>query len=168
VDQYGITWKKTDYDLWISQNGELAIKSIDVSDRKTKKEVYIDHFFDGKSLNSEIDTLTFKYLGNYFYKDKNHVYNHYVMSDGGNFTIVDGADPKTFITIGVCYAKDKTSIYDQRNGKLEMVDYTTFKTSGEIGCFAKDKNGYYFWDEKIDTTNADEELKKIIHKLNEL
>jgi hypothetical protein len=168
VDKYGMTWRKTGYDLWISQNGKLAIKSFDVSDGVTKKNVFIDQFPDGKSLNSIVDTITFKDLGNYFFKDKNHVYKHYDMSDGGHFIIVDRADPKTFIIINDCYAKDKTSIYCQRLGRLDMVDYKTFKTTTETGCFAKDKNGFYFQDEKIDTTNTDVELQKIIKKLKKL
>ncbi|MGX7668760.1 hypothetical protein [Flavobacterium pedocola] len=168
VDKYGMTWRKTSYDLWISQNGKLAIKSFEVADDGTKENIFIDQFPDGKSLNSIVDTLTFKNLGNYFYKDKNHVYKHYDMSDGGHFLMVDGADPKTFIIISDCYAKDKTSVYCERYGRLDMVDYETFKTTDEIGCFAKDKNGYYFRDEKIDTTSADEELQKIIQKLKKM
>ncbi len=167
IDAYGIVWRKTNYDLWISQKGKLAIRSFDVSDLTTKKEVFIDHFSDGRSLNGLIDTKTFKYVGNYFYKDKNHVYLHYDMSDGGHINIIEGADPTSFNLFG-CNAKDKNSIYDQRNGKLDMVDYETFKTSSKIGCYAKDKNEFYFYGEIIDTTNADKELKKIMTKLNEL
>lgn len=167
INENGIIWSKTKYDLWISQKGELAILSFDVSDENNKKEVFIDHFSNGKSLNSIIDTTTFKYLGNYFYKDKNHVYRHYNMSDGGHF-IIEDADSKSFELLGDCYAKDNTSIYGQTHGKLDMVDYKTFKFSDEFGCYAKDKNDYYFWGEKIDTTNADDDLKKVISDLDEL
>jgi len=167
IDKNGITWRKTKYDLWISQKGKLAIQSFDVSDGAHKKEVFIDHFSNGKSLNSVIDTTTFKYLGHYFYKDKNHVYRHYDMSDGGQL-IIEDANSRSFNLLGGCYAKDNTSIYGQRHGKLDRVDYKTFKFSDKFGCYAKDKNGYYFWGEKIDTTNADDDLKKIIKELNEL
>ena len=168
VDEFGTVWKKTNCNLWISQNGKLALQSFDVSDMKNKKNVFIDHFSNGKPLNGLIDTITFRYLGNYFYKDKNHVYNHNSMADGGHFLIVEEADSKTFIILGNFYGKDKTSIYSTRDRKLDLVDYATFKTSSETDYYAKDKNGYCNMGEKIDTINADDELKKIIQKLEKL
>ncbi len=39
--------------------------------------------------------------------------------------------------------------------EMDSVDYRTFKTAKGVGCFAKDKNGFYFWDEK----NIPSELK---------
>ncbi len=98
-----------------------------------------------------IDSATFKYLGSSFYKDKNHVYTHNSRLDGGNFWIVENADVKTFEVIGnSCYAKDKNFIYAERAIQMPNIDYKTFKTCGDCGCYAKDKNGYFFWDTKID------------------
>ncbi|MDI9308670.1 MAG: DKNYY domain-containing protein [Limnohabitans sp.] len=167
IDKNGMVWIKTNYDLWKSIDGKLAVQSFDVSDLTSKKEIFIDRFTNGKQLKNIIDTTSFEYLGNYFYKDKNYIYYHYDTSDGGNFHLIEDADPKTFTLIG-WYAKDKKSIYDPRHGKLDKIDYQTFKTSEEVGSFAKDKNGYYFWGENIDTLDADNELKETINILNEM
>lgn len=167
IDKNGIVWIKTKFDLWKSIDGKLAVQSFDVSDLTTKNEVFIDCFANGKELKGIIDTLTFEYLGNYFYKDKNYIYYHYDTSDGGNFHLIEDADPKSFNLLG-WYAKDKNSIYDPRHGKLDKIDYQTFKTSDELGSFAKDKNGFYFYGEIIDTANADSDLKEIVNTLSEI
>lgn len=165
-----LEWKKTNFDLWKSKNGDLAIKTQEANE----EGIFIDRFIselccEGNKIKNVIDTLTFKYLGSSFYKDKNNVYTHYAMADGGNFWIVEEADAKTFEVIGnSCYAKDKNYIYGERVMKMNSVDYKTFKTCDDCGCFAKDKNGYYFWDSKIDITDIDEETKKIIERLKKL
>jgi len=33
--------------------------------------------------------------------------------------------------------------------KMDSIDYNTFKTCKDCSCFSKDKNGYYFGDEKM-------------------
>lgn len=136
-----LEWKKTAYDLWKSKNGDLGLKT----QEGTEQEITIDKYItticcEGKSLKSVIDTVTFEYLGSSFYKDKNYIYTHFIMSDGGNFSIVQNADVQTFKVIGDCYAKDKNNIYGERAMKMDSVDYKTFKTEKGCGCFAKDKN----------------------------
>jgi hypothetical protein len=168
-----LEWKKTNFNLWKSKNGDLAIKTQEANE----EGIFIDRFIselccEGDKIKNVIDTLTFKYLGSSFYKDKNNVYTHYAMSDGGNFWIVEKADAKTFEVIGnSCYAKDKKYIYGERAMKMDSVDYKTFKTCDDCGCYAKDKNEYYFWESKIDITDitdSDEETKKIIERLKKL
>src|SRR5690606_21902269 len=92
-----------------------------------------------KPMKEIIETLSFRYLGSSFYKDKKQVYTHYRMMDGGNFKVVEDADPETFRVIGDCYAKDKNYIYGDRAMQLKHIDYTTFKTEKGLGCHAKDK-----------------------------
>jgi hypothetical protein len=157
-------WIKTKYDLWKSKDGDLAIKTIDES----KLGVFIDRYItelccEGKPISAVIDTATFRYLGSSFYKDRKNVYTHYTTSDGGNFWIVEGVDVATFVIIGSCYAKDKDYIYGERAMKMDNVDYNTFKTCEECGCYAKDKNGYYFWDDKIEIEDINnKEILKLI------
>jgi hypothetical protein len=164
-----LDWKKTNYGLWKSKNGALAIKTKEGNEQGIDIERYITECCEGEEINNVIDTLTFKYLGSSFYKDKNNVYTHFMMSDGGNFWIVKGADVNTFQVIGnSCYAKDKNYIYGERAMKMDNIDYNTFKTCEDCGCYAKDKNGFYFWDSKIDPTESDEETIKIIKRLKKL
>lgn len=171
TDSYNqsLHWKPTSFGLWRSKNGDLAIKSQAGSDVGISIDKYISDLADsGKPIRSVIDTVTFRYVGNSFYKDKNHVYTHYAMVDGGNFWIVQDADPQTFEALGSCYAKDKNYIYGERAMKMDSVDYKTFKTSKECSCFAKDKNGFYFWDDKINLKEADPETLLMVDKLKKL
>ncbi len=171
ADRYNksLDWKKTSFDLWRSKNGDLAVKTQEGTDVGISIDRYISKMADsGKPIKSVIDTATFKYVGNFFYKDKNHVYTHFLMAHGGNFWIVKGADPQTFQALGNCYAKDKNNIYGERAMKMDSVDYKTFKTSKECACFAKDKNGFYFWDDKINLKEADPETLSMVDKLKKL
>lgn len=155
VDSFNslLDWKETNFGLWRSKNGDLAIKTREGND----EGIFIDRYItelccEGGPIKDIIDTATFKYLGSSFYKDKNNVYTHYTMLDGGNFWIVENADVPTFEVIGnSCYAKDKNYIYGERAMQMPDIDYKTFKTCDDCGCYAKDRNGYYFWDTKIDT-----------------
>ncbi len=165
-----LDWKKLECGLWLSKNGTLAFKTEARDERGEVSIKFINELCcDGATLSATIDTTTFKFLGSSFYKDKNHVYTHFTMDDGGNFWILEEADVTTFEVIGDCYAKDKHNIYDGRARILEGVDYDTFKTMKGIGCYAKDKNGYYFWDELItedqlttpDKIGITEQLRKL-------
>ncbi|MFV0346337.1 MAG: hypothetical protein ACK5IQ_08870 [Bacteroidales bacterium] len=164
-----LCWNEIGCGLWKSKNGDLALKIVEWTDVNTSIDKYIMCLADFRPLNKVVDTTTFRYLGSSFYGDKNHIYTHYMMVDGGFFQIVEDADVETFRIIGACYAKDKNYIFGERAMRMDSVDYKTFKTCDECGCFAKDKNAYYFWDEKIDTTNIeDEEILKIIEQLRKL
>ena len=50
-----------------------------------------------------------------------------------------------------------------------IFDYHSFKTCKGCGSYAKDKNGFYFWDEKIKIDEIDNmETKNTIEKLKKL
>ncbi len=165
-----LEWKKLSSGLWSSNRGDIGFKTRE----GTAEGIFIDKYIiqvccEGESMRTVVDTLTFKYLGSSFYKDKNHIYTHYDMADGGNFWIVEDADVATFKVIGDCYARDKHHIFGERAMVMDSVDYKTFKTKKGIGCFAKDKNGYYFWDSKIEVTEiTDSEVKKVLTVLQPL
>lgn len=171
LDHYNesLNWKKTSFDLWRSKNGDLAVKTKEGTEVGISIDKYITETSDTwKPIKSVIDTATFKYVGNYFYKDKNHVYTHFLTVDGGNFWIVQDADPQTFEALGSCYAKDKNYIYGERAMKMDSVDYATFKTCNECNCYARDKNSFYFWDDKINLKEADPETLLMVEKLKRL
>lgn len=156
-----LNWKKLKSDLWINTNGKLGIKTVEVNQEGIDIDRYITELCcEEKSLNSVIDTTSFEFIGSSFYKDKNHIYTHYIMSDGGIFWILKEADVSTFEVIGDCYAKDKNHVFGERAMLMDSVDYKTFKTKKGIGCFAKDKNGFYFWDDKIDIDGLNDSLVK--------
>jgi len=90
------------------------------------------------------------------------------MAGGGNFWIVKEADVKTFKVIGDCYAKDKNHIFGERAMEMKLIDYKTFRTKKGIGCFAKDKAGYYFWDSKLNLDKLDEYEKKAVDILKKI
>lgn len=82
---------------------------------------------------------------------------------------MDEADVKTFKVIGNCYAKDKNHIFGERKMILDSVDYKTFITCDDCGCWAKDKNGYYSWGDKTDINDIDDkESLKMIENLKKL
>ena len=162
-----LKWKKLKCGLWKSKTGEIGFKTQEGTEQGIFIVKYIVKIGD-KKMSSVIDLKTFKHLGSSFYKDKNHIYTHYSMASGGSFFIVQEADLKTFKVIGDCYAKDKNHIFGERHMIIKSADYKTFKTKKGVGCFAKDKNGYYFWDSKLDLEDLDEYSKKAVGELNKL
>lgn len=159
----GLNWKLIKHNLYRNKNGDIGFQenrslgegAVTVIDYITKLGLN-----DGKPLKSVIDTTTFQDLGSSYYKDKKHIYVYYGMLDGGHFNIDPKVDYKTFKVIGDTYAKDKNHIYADRMGIMEHADYETFRTKVGIGPYAKDKNGYYYWGDKIDTLNYDDEYTK--------
>lgn len=156
-------WKKLSCGLFISSMGELGFASLpklaNIPLTQIKSEecpnVFIttlgsDHT---KKLSDIIDTNTFVELGAGYFKDRNNIYNHYAMCDGGYLNIFS-TDTATFKVLGCCYASYKNKIYHSRNG-LMNADAKTFKTSYEIGPAAKDKNGFFSFEEKT----TEEQLK---------
>lgn len=150
-----LKWKKLRCGLWINKNGDLGFKTNRVvrMEGRISVEDYITKFGFNEDLPLKdiIDTLSFHELGNTYYKDKNHIYHSYAMTDGGSFYIFEEADYATFEIVGDCYAKDKNHIYEMRAGIMEDADHASFVSSkGLTGCHAKDKNAYYEWDRKIE------------------
>jgi len=111
-----LQWRELRCGLWENKYGEVGFQTLmAVCDEGCFVERYITQIYlgdDGRdtTLISVVDTATFHVFGA-FYKDKNHIYEHYDMSDGGNFKILRDVDYDTFEIIGVCYAKDKEYIY---------------------------------------------------------
>lgn len=164
-------WKRLKCGLFINKDGEIGFEDQrGLNEGMVSVTYYLTKFGfnENPTLKSVIDTTTFRELGNTYYKDKNHIYHYYGMAHGGQFYIFDEVDYATFEILGDCYAKDKNNIYEMRAGKLDSIDYKTFKTIKNCGCFAKDKNGYYNWDSKIDKENYnDKYVKEAMKKLNE-
>lgn len=167
-----LNWQLVKHNLYKNKNGELGFREIiSLGEGTAPVASYITKFGfnEGNPLNKTIDTATFIDLGSSYYKDKKHIYQHYAMAYGGSFYINTDVDYKTFQVIGDVYAKDKNHIYEERTGIMEKADYKTFKTAIGIGPYAKDKNGYYSWSEKLDTLNHDniqeKETIKMLMKL---
>lgn len=167
-----LAWKPLNESLWISKRGDIGIHTSEGNEEGIDIEKYITHLYENdtlKPMSGVIDTATFAYLGSSFYKDKHYVYTHYTMSDGGYFAIVAGADVASFHVIGSCYAKDKNAIYGERALRMDSVDYASFIALTDCGCFAKDKNNLYFWDDKIQADEMmDETSQACIEKLKAL
>ena len=120
------------------------------------------------TLKETLDLASFKQISSSFYQDKHHIYRYYDMLGGGSFSIFEDADSASFKMIGDCYAKDKQHIYEERTGILEGADYASFKSKFDIGCVAKDKNGYWLWGNREDLNDPqhDEQLLKNIRILD--
>ena len=168
----GLNWLHIKHNLYKNKNGDFGFREMISLGEGTPPVVnYITKlgFNEGKALSKIIDTATFTDLGSSYYKDKKHIYQYYSMLGGGSFYINADVDYKTFEVIGDVYAKDKNHIYLDRIGIMKNADYKTFKTAVGIGPYAKDKYGYYSWDEKIDTLNFENDgFKEAIKKLNQL
>ncbi len=163
VNKQNDEWVSLHDNLYQSKaTGDLAIQTSAMT-ADGIEDVYITHLGvagDGTDpkLKDVIDKWTFQKLDYQIYKDKNNVYYHRIHSDGG-FLYPVGADTNTFTMIGACFAKDKNSIY-YISGSSGMgvinVDYDTFKTCFGCGCSAKDKNGLYIGDKKLNLTNSED------------
>ena len=146
-----LDWKLIKDKLYRNNAGQLGFQ-IDYATEVGNTKNYITQFCDSEStLNEIIDIKSFEYLGSTFYKDKNNIYHYFDMAYGGRFTVYNSKDYATFHVIGDHYAKDKHHIYGERAGVLKNVDYKTFTSEIGAGPYAKDKFGYYFWDELIMT-----------------
>lgn len=165
-------WKLLKCGLYINNKGELGFKNYYTIGEKA---LYLTRYSkrmnwdDGATLNSVIDTASFKQLSGSFYKDKNHIYQSYSMSGGTALWIFKEADYKTFSILNEYYAKDKNHIYDYRNGIIDSADVKTFKVLDDAP-FAKDKKHLYNWSDIIDgdTVNEDSTVLEMIKKLKQL
>ncbi len=158
-------WKELRCGLYLNATGELGFSTEseiafvpqNELDPERCPNVFITTFGDyddSTQLKELIDTATFEALGADFYKDKNRIYSHYAMCDGGYFRIFS-EDTTSFKVLGNSYAKFKSKIYHFRNGELNA-DPESFRACEEIGPIAKDKNGYFSFYERI----SEEQLKK--------
>ncbi len=153
-------WRKIKHNLYINKNKEIGFQIPYTTEIGVTVSYITSITFEEREmpLDKIMDTVTFNHIGSTFYKDENHIYHYYDMAYGGKFYIYNKADYSSFKVIGDNYAKDKNYIFGERAGILGHVDYNTFMTTKESGPYAKDKNGYYFWDELIYTNKEIEDI----------
>ena len=144
-------WKKVGTLLYANKEGDLAFlvhKGMNPNKHEGVGEEYLTHFGwqDTTQLKNVIDVESFQDLGMDMYRDKNRIYFHYDMSDGGYFRIWT-EDPADFRMYGN-YILYKDSVYYPRHGKT-IADIKTFKTSDELGILGKDKNYFFQWGDTV-------------------
>lgn len=162
-------WKKVGHLLYQNKQGDLAFlahKGMDPKKHEGLGEEYITHFGsqDTLQLKNVIDIKSFESLGTDMYRDKNRIYFHYDMSDGGYFHIWTD-EPADFRMMGN-YILYKDSVYYPRHGKVQA-DINTFKSSEETGILGKDKDHFFIWGdtislERLKNEVPEEALKKLI------
>ena len=170
-----LDWKQINGNFYSDKDGNIGYKvPVDSLEReKTGYNYrYLTHVYgvndEPVELGKVVDIASLKDLDYGFYQDKNHIYYHYEMADGGTFSIFE-ADLKTFEVLNYFYSRDKNHVYEYRNGIMEGVDPKTFKVYNGSACFGKDKNGYYNWNTKIYKDSIkDPSILEILNKLDEL
>jgi DKNYY family protein len=173
--------------LYLNDKGTLAYKAVDNSIRsdtignEPPFYVYLTTIYDAdlsdtvngglKEMKYVIDTATFKILGTFYFKDKNHFYDFNPMSDGGTIAVNPDIDLESFqILESEFYAKDKKRCY-YRGRIIEGADLKSFKvldTSYSLHI-AYDKKSYYDCENKMKETDIKEQnLDSIRRKKNGL
>lgn len=161
--------------LYINDKGTLAYKAVDNSYRmdttgnEKPLDVYLTTIYGAdlsdtingglKEMKYVVDTATFKILGTFYFKDKNHIYDFNPMMDGGTIAINPDIDVKTFqILESEFYAKDKKHCY-YRGRIIEGADLTSFKVLDTSYSFhlAYDKKNYYDSENKMMLTDIKEQ-----------
>lgn len=172
-----LQWKEIRDNLYINKDGDLGFKTASFRPNIEWIDFYITNFKDEekKAFKDIIDVKSFKLIGGDsgwggYYKDKNHIYHFFSTSDGGTFYIVKEADYATFEIMQDCYARDINHIYDMRDGLMREIDVATFKTLYlKKRCLGKDKNGYYWGNNKLsDEELAAPEMQEFKKKLDKL
>ena len=173
--------------LYINDKGTLAYKAVDNSYRMDTTgnekpfDVYLTTIYGAdlsdtingglKEMKYVVDTTTFKILGTFYFKDKNHIYDFNPMVDGGTVAINSDIDLKSFqILESEFYAKDKKHCY-YRGRIIEGADINSFKVLDTSYSFhtAYDKKNYYDCENKMKLTDIREQnLDSIRRKKNGL
>jgi len=172
-------WEKLRCGLYINKKGELGFATepnyVNIPASELKPEQCANVFItkmgssanEMQKLNDIVDTATFEQLGADYYKDKSHIYNFYGMCESGYLTIF-ADDTATFKVIGCCYAIYQNIVYHQRNGIMKA-DANSFRTSAELGPFAKDRNTYFAHEKEVSESQIKKELdKELFEKLKSL
>ncbi len=163
-------WKPLGHNLWRNAAGDIAFRT----EEMTEEDIGIVHYrkelcCDGPALKDAIDLGSFQRMKGSFYRDKDHIYHHFLMADGGTFSRLEKVDTPSFQVITGCYARDKNAIYTDKARVVSDADPASFYTTEEAGCFAKDKTGYFFWDDRIGSMDElDEHGRKAIQLLGPL
>jgi hypothetical protein len=143
--------------LFKNNQGDIVYKSEQIIDEEGgRATIYIDWLYmdntidtldaGTEKLKTVVDTASFKFLNNCFWKDKNHVYIFTPTSFGGSLSILDVAKPKTFTALGQSrYAKDNDHVYyfyDIIEG-ADLKTFTLIENDSAIEALAMDKNYFY-------------------------
>lgn len=152
-------------DLYINKFGEVAYRAFDQTVPEDIQEIFLQYVnnFDTLKLEGQkkeirfvVDTGSFEFLGDLYYRDKRYAYYHFPTMDGGFFSIIWGADLKTLRVVDESwYAKDKFHIYC-RGRILEHANYKTFTiiplvSEGDtVRWLGKDKYNFYDSHEILD------------------
>lgn len=173
--------------LYINEKGTLAYRAVDNSyvmdttGNERPSYVYLTTIYYAdmsdsingglKEMKYVVDTATFKMLGTFYFKDKNHFYDFNPMSDGGTIGINSDIDAKAFqILESEFYAKDQNHCY-YRGRIIEGADVKSFKVLDTSYSFhtAFDKKNYYDCENKMKFTDIKEQnLDSIRRKQNGL
>lgn len=164
-----LEWEEIKPKIWRSKNGDIGIKELRMVNQKDFifAEDYITTTNNFKPLKEIIDLTSFEYLGNNFYCDHKTIYHYYSMAYGGKFMIRNDINKESFELLGDCYARDNQHVFTERGAVIENVDLSTFFTLSGAGCFAKDKNHYFFWDDIVLIEDLDSQSREFIDKLNQ-
>jgi DKNYY family len=162
-------WEKLKCGLWKSKNNDLGYPTSAGSEHiEDNHDYFITHFglgVDTPTFKSVMDTATFKSVGGYYFKDKNHVYHEFTMAGGSNFGMTS-ADAKTFQELSNGYHfKDKKHVFDEQHGEMEIADVKTFKTCARCTYYAKDKNGFYYRENRIAPSEIPDSILTRLKKL---
>jgi hypothetical protein len=165
-------YKHIKYDFYLSKTGQLCERKLAMardSSCNCEFEVYYDStisFFIGdttihKPLSSIVDINTFVWLDSTEYsKDKDRVYYFFGNSDGGNRSVVEGADSRTFKRL--CeyrWGMDKNHVFYQ-NKKLQGLNLNKLQvlyspdTSDHFVEYVKDDKLVYHADEVLQGADA--------------
>ncbi|TZF94074.1 hypothetical protein FW781_15710 [Chryseobacterium panacisoli] len=141
--------------LYRDDEGNIYFKTVshgDISEGIKPEDIYIDEIAldNGKTekLKSIIDTISFKRLNYIYYKDNNLVFVENPMAYGSTFSIITGADCKTFKGLGDSYyASDMKNCYYKGN-VIKNADSKSFrileqKDGNGNTSYARDNNAYY-------------------------
>lgn len=167
-------WRKLKCGLFIHTDGRIAFASapwlINVKREDLKGEtcpnVFITTLGDDYTtqLRTVIDTATFESLPvNDFYSDKNRIYSHYAMCDGGYFNVF-ATDTASFVACNTSYFIYKGKVMYFRGGDIEA-DAATFKASKEHTMLAKDKDGFFEFGERISKAELKERTSPEVYEL---
>lgn len=147
--------------LWMNDKGDIMFEDLaavapnDAEDATDFEFYYIYKIYNEldsandyeTNLRDIVDTLTFQSVGDYCFKDKNHVYIHHSMAYGGTLRIDYSIDSETFHKLGNgAYTRDKDQCFNFGK-KLENADPKTFRilATGDMPI-GRDKNHFYAWD----------------------
>ena len=167
-------WRKLKCGLFIHTDGRLAFASapwlINVKREDLKGETCPNVFNttfgsdDTTPLRAVIDTATFESLPVHdFYRDKNRIYSHYAMCDGGYFNVF-ATDTASFSACNTSYFMYKGKVMYFRGGAIEA-DAATFKASKEHTMLAKDKDGFFEFGERISKVELKERTSPEVYEL---